>query len=54
MSAVHGNLRVGDLNHFQMYHEGALQMNSMVNSGWWLLSSTLSLDKLVVTLISEV
>ncbi|XP_044185501.1 homeobox protein MIXL1 [Thunnus albacares] len=34
MSAVHGNLRVGDLNHFQMYHEGALQKNSMVNSDY--------------------
>lgn len=22
------------MNHFQMYHEGALQMNGMVNSGW--------------------
>lgn len=33
MSAVNGNMRVGDLNHFQMYHEGPLQMNSMVNSG---------------------
>uniref|UniRef100_A0A8D3ASE0 Mix paired-like homeobox n=1 Tax=Scophthalmus maximus TaxID=52904 RepID=A0A8D3ASE0_SCOMX len=31
MSAVHGNMRVGDLNHFQMYHEGPLQMNGMVN-----------------------
>ncbi|KAM3602573.1 uncharacterized protein V6R79_006505 [Siganus canaliculatus] len=34
MSSVHGNMRVGDLNHFQMYHEGALQMNSMVNSDY--------------------
>lgn len=33
MSAVHGNLPVGDLNPFQMYHEGTLQMNSMVTSG---------------------
>lgn len=29
-------MRVGDMNHFQMYHEGALQMNGMVNSGWCL------------------
>ncbi|XP_070842788.1 homeobox protein MIXL1 [Chaetodon trifascialis] len=34
MSSVHGNMRVGDLNHFQMYHEGALQMSSMVNSDY--------------------
>uniref|UniRef100_A0A8C2XQQ6 Mix paired-like homeobox n=1 Tax=Cyclopterus lumpus TaxID=8103 RepID=A0A8C2XQQ6_CYCLU len=33
MSSVRGNMRVGDLNHFQMYHEGPLQINSMVNSG---------------------
>ncbi|XP_077409493.1 homeobox protein MIXL1 [Vanacampus margaritifer] len=26
MSAIHGNLPVGDLNHLQMYHEGNLQM----------------------------
>ncbi|KAM9840655.1 homeobox protein MIXL1 [Aulostomus maculatus] len=32
MSAVHGNLPVGELSHFQMYHEGNLQMSSMVNS----------------------
>nr|XP_046229185.1 homeobox protein MIXL1 [Scatophagus argus] len=32
MSSVHGNMHVGDLNHFQVYHEGALQMNGMVNS----------------------
>ncbi|XP_029135809.2 homeobox protein MIXL1 [Labrus bergylta] len=31
MSSVHGNMRVGDLNPFQMYHEGALQMSSTVN-----------------------
>lgn len=31
MSSVHGNM-----NHFQMYHDGALQMSSVVNSGWWL------------------
>ncbi|XP_058470040.1 homeobox protein MIXL1 [Solea solea] len=34
MSAVHGKMRVGDLNHFQMYHEGPLQMNNMVNSDY--------------------
>ncbi|XP_029351850.1 homeobox protein MIXL1 [Echeneis naucrates] len=34
MSAVHGNMRVGELNPFQMYHEGPLQMNSMVNSDY--------------------
>ncbi|XP_030260523.1 homeobox protein MIXL1 [Sparus aurata] len=34
MSSVHGNMRVGDMNHFQMYHEGALQMNGMVNSDY--------------------
>ncbi|KAF3702852.1 Homeobox protein MIXL1 Homeodomain protein MIX [Channa argus] len=31
MSALQGNMRVGDLNHFQVYHEGALQMNSVAN-----------------------
>lgn len=31
MSSVHGNM-----NHFQMYHDGPLQMSSVVNSGWWL------------------
>lgn len=36
MSSVHGNMCVGDLNHFQMYQERPLQMNSMVNSGRWL------------------
>ncbi|XP_059213053.1 homeobox protein MIXL1 [Centropristis striata] len=34
MSSVHGNMRVGDLNPFQMYHEGHLQINSMVNSDY--------------------
>uniref|UniRef100_UPI0037E8A82F homeobox protein MIXL1 n=1 Tax=Semicossyphus pulcher TaxID=241346 RepID=UPI0037E8A82F len=34
MSSVHGNMRVGELNPFQMYHEGALQMSSMVNSDY--------------------
>uniref|UniRef100_A0A672YSU3 Mix paired-like homeobox n=1 Tax=Sphaeramia orbicularis TaxID=375764 RepID=A0A672YSU3_9TELE len=34
MSTVHGNLRVGDLNPFQMYHEGPLQMNGMVTSDY--------------------
>ncbi|KAF3849869.1 hypothetical protein F7725_019588 [Dissostichus mawsoni] len=34
MSSVHGNMRVGDLNHFQMYDEGPLQTNSMVNSDY--------------------
>uniref|UniRef100_A0A8D0ASS0 Mix paired-like homeobox n=1 Tax=Sander lucioperca TaxID=283035 RepID=A0A8D0ASS0_SANLU len=33
MSSVHGNMRVGELNNFQMYHEGPLQINSLVNSG---------------------
>ncbi|CAJ1078398.1 homeobox protein MIXL1 isoform X2 [Xyrichtys novacula] len=32
MSSVHGNMRVGELNPFQMYHEGALQMSNMVNA----------------------
>ncbi|XP_054617063.1 homeobox protein MIXL1 isoform X1 [Dunckerocampus dactyliophorus] len=32
MSAVHGNPPVGDLNHFQMYHEGSLQMSNIVNA----------------------
>uniref|UniRef100_A0A3Q3WZH6 Homeobox domain-containing protein n=1 Tax=Mola mola TaxID=94237 RepID=A0A3Q3WZH6_MOLML len=31
MSSVHGNMRVGDLSHFQVYHEGALQMNDVTN-----------------------
>ncbi|KAM3861639.1 homeobox protein MIXL1 [Diretmus argenteus] len=31
MSAVHGNLRVGDLNPFQMYHEGSMHLNNIVN-----------------------
>ncbi|XP_026174980.1 homeobox protein MIXL1 [Mastacembelus armatus] len=34
MSAVHGNMRAGDLNPFQMYQEGPLQMNTMVNSDY--------------------
>ncbi|XP_078130348.1 homeobox protein MIXL1 [Sander vitreus] len=34
MSSVHGNMRVGELNHFQMYHEGPLQINSLVNSDY--------------------
>ncbi|XP_072307609.1 homeobox protein MIXL1 [Eucyclogobius newberryi] len=34
MSAVRGNLRVGDLNSFQMYHEGSLTMNAMMNSDY--------------------
>nr|XP_020444840.1 homeobox protein Mix.1-like [Monopterus albus] len=36
MSAIHGNMRVGDMNHFQMYHEGPLQLNNMgmVNSDY--------------------
>lgn len=34
MSAVHGNLRVEDLNPFQMYHEVPLPMNNMVNSDY--------------------
>jgi len=37
MSSVHGNIRVGDQNNFQVYHEGPLQINSMVNSGMWLV-----------------
>ncbi|XP_019729289.1 homeobox protein MIXL1 [Hippocampus comes] len=28
MSAIHGNLPVGDLNHLQLYHEGSLQMGN--------------------------
>ncbi|XP_049612230.1 homeobox protein MIXL1 [Syngnathus scovelli] len=28
MSAIHGDLSVGDLNHLQMYHEGSLQMGN--------------------------
>ncbi|XP_061842933.1 homeobox protein MIXL1 isoform X1 [Nerophis lumbriciformis] len=31
MSAVHGNAPVGDLNHFQMFHDGSFQMSNMVN-----------------------
>ncbi|KAM4712521.1 homeobox protein MIXL1 [Anableps anableps] len=34
MSAVHGNMRVGDLSHFQMYQEEPLQMNSAVTSDY--------------------
>ncbi|XP_041661953.1 homeobox protein MIXL1 [Cheilinus undulatus] len=34
MSSVHGNMRVGELNPFQMFHEGALQISSMVNSDY--------------------
>ncbi|CAL1586457.1 unnamed protein product [Knipowitschia caucasica] len=34
MSTVHGNLRAGDLNPFQMYHEGSLPMNALVNSDY--------------------
>ncbi|KAJ4928599.1 hypothetical protein JOQ06_004229 [Pogonophryne albipinna] len=34
MSSAHGNMRVGDLYHFQMYHEGPLQTNSTVNSDY--------------------
>ncbi|XP_037101250.1 homeobox protein MIXL1 [Syngnathus acus] len=34
MSAIHGDLSVGDLNHLQMYHEGSLQMgNPDISSG---------------------
>ncbi|CAL8314609.1 unnamed protein product [Lota lota] len=29
MFTVHGNLRIEDMNHFQMYHEGNMGMNSM-------------------------
>ncbi|XP_008285173.1 homeobox protein MIXL1 [Stegastes partitus] len=32
MSAAHGNMRAGDLNHYQMYQDGHLQMNTLVNS----------------------
>lgn len=39
-----GNMRVGDLNQFQLYHEGPLQMNSMVNSGKVAPGSALSCD----------
>uniref|UniRef100_A0A087X888 Mix paired-like homeobox n=1 Tax=Poecilia formosa TaxID=48698 RepID=A0A087X888_POEFO len=34
MSAVSGNMRVGDLSHFQMYQEGPLQLNSAVSSDY--------------------
>ncbi|XP_023149626.1 homeobox protein MIXL1 [Amphiprion ocellaris] len=34
MSAAHGNMRAGDLNHYQMYHDGHLQMNTLVNSDY--------------------
>ncbi|XP_028997433.1 homeobox protein MIXL1 [Betta splendens] len=34
MSALHGNMRVGDLNPFQMYQDGALQMNGVANSDY--------------------
>uniref|UniRef100_A0A3Q2G513 Mix paired-like homeobox n=1 Tax=Cyprinodon variegatus TaxID=28743 RepID=A0A3Q2G513_CYPVA len=33
MSAVHGNMRVGDLSNFQMFQERPLQMNGAVTSG---------------------
>ncbi|KAJ3607119.1 hypothetical protein NHX12_026633 [Muraenolepis orangiensis] len=29
MSTIHGNLRIEDMSHFQMYHEGNMGMNSM-------------------------
>ncbi|KAM8846879.1 homeobox protein MIXL1 isoform 2-T2 [Synchiropus picturatus] len=35
MSAVHGNLPVGDLNHFQLFHEGPAQMSNMATAGGW-------------------
>ncbi|XP_030578248.1 homeobox protein MIXL1 [Archocentrus centrarchus] len=31
MSAVHGNMRVGEANQFQMYHEGPLHRNNAMN-----------------------
>ncbi|XP_034555861.1 homeobox protein MIXL1 isoform X2 [Notolabrus celidotus] len=34
MSSVHGNMRVAELNPFQMYHDGALQMSNMGNSDY--------------------
>ncbi|XP_008396020.1 homeobox protein MIXL1 [Poecilia reticulata] len=34
MSAVRGNMRVGDQSHFQMYQEGPLQLNSAVSSDY--------------------
>uniref|UniRef100_G3PBM4 Mix paired-like homeobox n=2 Tax=Gasterosteus aculeatus aculeatus TaxID=481459 RepID=G3PBM4_GASAC len=34
MSSLHGNMCVGDLNHYQMYHEAPLQINDMVNSDY--------------------
>ncbi|XP_068433752.1 homeobox protein MIXL1 [Clinocottus analis] len=34
MSSVHRNTRVGELNHFQLYHEGPLQINTMMNSDY--------------------
>ncbi|KAM4633799.1 homeobox protein MIXL1 [Polymixia lowei] len=34
MSAVHGNMRVGDLSQFQMYHEGLLEMNSTAHTDY--------------------
>lgn len=35
MSSIHGNMRMGDLNPFHTYHEGARQSNNMVTSGRW-------------------
>lgn len=35
MSSIHGNMRMGDLNPFHMYHEGARQTSNMVASGRW-------------------
>ncbi|KAM8832394.1 homeobox protein MIXL1 [Spinachia spinachia] len=34
MSSLHGNTCVGDLNHYQMYHEGPLQINNAGNSDY--------------------
>ncbi|KAM4522246.1 homeobox protein MIXL1 [Odontesthes bonariensis] len=34
MSAVHGNMRVGDLSHFQMYNEGPPQTSGAVNTDY--------------------
>uniref|UniRef100_A0A668AC83 Mix paired-like homeobox n=1 Tax=Myripristis murdjan TaxID=586833 RepID=A0A668AC83_9TELE len=40
MSAVHGSIRVGDVNHFPMYHEGPLQMSGMLSSEYGPSDST--------------
>ncbi|KAM9798456.1 homeobox protein MIXL1 [Neosynchiropus ocellatus] len=58
MSAVHGNLPVGDLSHFQMFHEGSAQMSNIVTAdfraaevaGYFNSGSVPSVDKCVAIL----